>query len=44
MATSPDGCMLTPVFKAVSLGAPVAGEHGWEVAVAACPAVLVPGQ
>ena len=33
MATSPDGCVLPPVSKAVSLSAPVAGEHGWEGAV-----------
>ena len=33
MATSPDSCVLSPVFKAVSLCAPVAGEHGWEGAV-----------
>ena len=38
MATSPDGCELSPVFEAVSLCAPVAGEHGWEGAVAPCPA------
>ena len=44
MATSPDGCVLSPVFEAVSLCAPVAGEHGWEGAVASCPALLVPGQ
>ena len=34
MATSPDGCVLSPVFKAVSLCAPVAGELGREGAVA----------
>ena len=44
MATSPDSCVLSPVFKAVSLFAPVAGEHGWEGAVAPCPALLVSGQ
>ena len=44
MATSPDGCVLSPVFEAVSLGAPAAGEHGWKGAVAPCPALLVPGQ
>ena len=44
MATSPDSCVLSPVFEAVSLQAPVAGEHGWEGAVAPCPALLVPGQ
>ena len=33
-ATSPDGGVLSPV----SLCAPVAGEHGWEGAVASCPA------
>ena len=38
MAMSPDGCVLSPVFEAVGLGAPVAGEHGWEGAVASCPA------
>ena len=39
MAASPDGCVLFPVFEAVSLCAPVAGEHGWEgAAVAPCPA------
>ena len=38
MATSPDGCVLSPVFEAVSLHVPVAGEHGWEGA-----ALLVPG-
>ena len=30
MAMSPGGCVLSPVFEAVSLCAPVAGEHGWE--------------
>ena len=44
MATSLDGCVLSPVFKEVSLCASVAGEHGWEGAVAPCPALLVPGQ
>ena len=38
MATSPDGYVLSPVFEAVSLWEPVAGEHGWEGAVAPCPA------
>ena len=44
MATSPDGWVLSPVLEAVSLCAPVAGEHGWEGAVAPCPALLVPGR
>ena len=44
MATSPDGCVLSPGFDAVSLYAPVAGEHGLEGAVAPCPALLVPGR
>ena len=35
---------LSPVSEAVSLCAPVAGERGWESAVAPCPALLVPGQ
>ena len=43
MATSPDGYVLPPVSEAVSLCAPVAGEHGWEGAVAPCPALLVSG-
>ena len=43
MAMSPYGCVLPPGFEAVSLGAPVAGEHGWEGAVASCPALWVPG-
>ena len=34
MATSPDGCVLSPVAGAVSLYTPVAGEHGCESAVA----------
>ena len=38
MATSPDGCLQSPVFKAVSLCAPVSGEHGWEDGVVPCPA------
>ena len=38
MATSPDGCVLSSVFEAVSLCAPVAREHGREGAVAPCPA------
>ena len=42
-ATGPDGCVLPPGFEAVSLCAPVAGEHGWEGAVALCPALLVSG-
>ena len=44
MATSPDGWVLSPVFGAVTLCAPVAGEHRWEGAVAPYPALLVPGQ
>ena len=44
MATSPDGSVLSPVFEAVSLSTPVVGEHGWEGAVAPCPALLVPGR
>ena len=44
MATSPDGSVLPPVFEAVRLCAPLAGEHGWEGAVAPCPALLVPGR
>ena len=44
MATSPGGSALSPVFEAVSLCAPVTGEHGWEGAVAPYPALLVPGQ
>ena len=42
MATSPDGYVLPPVSEAVSQDTPVAGEHGWEGAVAPCPALLVP--
>ena len=38
MATSPDGYVLPPVSEAVSLYTLVAGEHGWEGAVAPCPA------
>ena len=38
MSTSPDGYVLPPVFKAVGLCASVVGEHGWEGAVAPCPA------
>ena len=38
MATSPDGYVLPLVSEAVSLCAPVAGEHGWEGAVVLCPA------
>ena len=38
MAASSDDCVLPPVFEAVSLCAPVAGERGWEGAVAPCPA------
>ena len=37
MATSPDGCVLSPLSEAVSLWAPVAGEHGWEGAVGPWP-------
>ena len=44
MATGPGGQVLPPLSKAVSLYAPVAGEHGGEHAVAPCPALLVPGQ
>ena len=44
MAIGLDGCVLSPVFKAVNLHAAVAGEHGWEGAVAPCPALLVPGR
>ena len=44
MAMSPDGWVLSPVFTAVSLCAPVAGEHGWDGAVAPCPALFIPGQ
>ena len=44
MAMSLDGYMLPPVPKAASLCAPVAGEHGWESAVAPCSALLVPGR
>ena len=36
LATSPDSYVLPPVFETVSLCAPVAGEHGWEGAVAPC--------
>ena len=43
MATSADGSVLSPVFEAVSLCAPDAGEHGWVGAVAPCPALLAPG-
>ena len=38
MASSPDGYGLLPVSEAVSLCTPVAGEYGWEGAVAPCPA------
>ena len=34
MATSPDGYVLPPVSEAVSPYVPVAGEHGWEGAIA----------
>ena len=44
MATSPDGGVLSPVFDGIRLCAPAAGEHGWEGAVAPCPALSVPGQ
>ena len=44
MATSPDGPVLPPVTKAVSLCTPVAGEHGQEGAVAPVPCLWVPGQ
>ena len=44
MATSLDGCVLSPVSEEVSLCAPVAGEHGWVGAVAPCPALLVPSR
>ena len=44
MAASPDGCVLSPVFEAICLGAPVAGEHGWDGAVAPCPALWAPGR
>ena len=40
MATSPDGCVLSPLSEAVSLCTPVAGEHGWEGTVAPCPALV----
>ena len=39
-----DDYVLPPVSEEVRLCAPVAGEHGWEGAVAPCPALLVPGQ
>ena len=42
-ATSPHGCVLPPVSETVSLWTPVAGEHGWEVAVALMPCLWVSG-
>ena len=44
MASSPDSLVLSPVSEAVSLYSPVTGEHGWEGAVAPCPALLFPGR
>ena len=38
MATSPNGLVQPPVLEALSLYTLVAGEHGWEGAVAPCPA------
>ena len=40
MATSPYGLAHPPVTEAVSLYTLVAGEHGWERAVAPCPACM----
>ena len=37
-------CWLCAISSIRGLCAPVAGEHGWEGAVAPCPALLVPGQ
>ena len=44
MAASSDGFVLPPGSEAVSLYTLVAGEHGWDGAVAPCPALLVPGR
>ena len=43
MATSPDGYVLPPVSETVSRYTPIAGEHGWEGAVAPMSCLWVPG-
>ena len=44
MAIIPDGSMLPPVSQAVCLCPPVAGERGWEGAVALVSCMWIPGQ
>ena len=44
MDTSPNGYVLPPGSEAVSLSKPVAGEHGWEGALAPMSCLWVPGR